>query len=480
MELLRTIGLMLLALSILIVIHEAGHFWAARMFKIKVEKFFLFFDYKFKLFSVKKGETEYGIGWIPLGGYVKIAGMLDESMDETQVQGPPQPWEFRAKPIWQRLIVMLGGIFMNVVLGCVIFIGLKFFVGDSVIPMDRLTNGIYVPETSLMYKQGFRTGDQILNYRGDVYPNLDDYSNPAKLVDEGKYFEVKHADGKTEKITLGDGFLDEFQNAAEGGGLFSPDFGPSLFPSSPEDSAKDAKAAPGSKPTPTAAYRAGMRKGDVLVSIDGVKMNRFLDLRKYLKEHAAQTVKIDVTREGKPMSFVVTPRVEYSWFDETYKGQFDSLVSGPISYFGIGPNVEVLKDTVTYSFFESIPKGVSAAFAEVTNNVKGLKALATGKVNASKSMSGPIGIARIYGSGFDAGGWTFFWKLTGMLSMVLAVMNLLPIPVLDGGHVLILSIEGIIGREIPIKIKEVVMYIGFFMVLALMAFVIGNDILKLF
>lgn len=471
---------MLLALSILIVIHEAGHFWAARMFKIKVEKFFLFFDYKFKLFSVKKGDTEYGIGWIPLGGYVKISGMLDESMDETQVQGPPQPWEFRAKPIWQRLIVMLGGIFMNVVLGCVIFIGLKFLVGDTVTPMDRLTNGIYVPETSLMYKQGFRTGDQILNYRGEVYANLEDYSNPSKLVDSDKYFEVKHADGKTEKIVLGDGFLDEFQAAAEGGGLFAPDFGPNLDPATPEDSLKRAKKFPGSTPTPTGAYRAGMRKGDILVSVDAIPMKRFLDLRQYLKDHATQTVRVEVQRGAKLIPFELTPKLEYSWFDENYKGSFDSLVSGPISYFGIGPNTDALKDTVTYSFFESIPKGISAAFTEVTNNVKGLKALATGKVNASKSMSGPIGIARIYGSGFELGGWTFFWRLTGMLSMVLAVMNLLPIPVLDGGHVLILSIEGIIGREIPIKIKEVVMYIGFFMVLALMSFVIFNDVLKLF
>lgn len=479
METLRSIGLILLALSILIVIHEAGHFWAARMFKIKVEKFFLFFDYKFKLFSVKKGDTEYGIGWIPLGGYVKIAGMLDESMDQEQLKQPPQPWEFRSKPIWQRLIVMLGGIIMNVILGCVIFIGLKFLVGDTVMPMSKLEHGIYVADSSIMHKAGFRTGDQILNYRGEVYPNLDDYANPNKLVDTDKYFEVKHLDGTTEKITLGDGFLDEFQESGEGL-LFFPDYGPSLTVSTPEDSTEFAQENPKLNPMSTAAYRAGMRKGDKLVSVDSIPMNRFRELRAYLKAHPLKTVVFEVERAGKYIPFSVAPVVEYSWFREHYQRPYLEIVAAPISYFGVGPNVDILADTLKYSLGAAIPKGISAAFTEVVNNAKGLKALVTGKVNASKSMSGPIGIARIYGSTFKKGGWTVFWKLTGMLSMVLALMNLLPIPVLDGGHVLILCIEGIIGREIPIKVKEIIMYIGFIMVLALMGFVIFNDIFKIF
>lgn len=466
---------MLLALSILIVIHEAGHFWAARMFKIKVEKFFLFFDYKFKLFSVKKGETEYGVGWIPLGGYVKISGMLDESMDEEQMKQPAQPWEFRSKPIWQRLIVMLGGIIMNVILGCVIFIGLKFFVGDKVIPMAKLDQGIFVSEKSIMYKEGFRTGDQILNYRGEVYPNLDDYANPAKLVDSDKWFEVKHLDGKVEKIALSDDFLDKFQEAGEGS-LFFPDYGTTLEVPSPEDSVKAHGQGIGS----VSAYRAGLRSGDVVKKLDGISMTRYREVKEYLSDHANATVSFEVERAGKLMAFNVAPRKVSSWFHDNYQGQYKDVVTKPIGYFGVGAQMDILADTIHYSFAESIPKGIGAAFAEVVNNVKGLKALVTGKVNASKSMSGPIGIAKIYGSSFEKGGWTIFWRLTGMLSMVLAVMNLLPIPVLDGGHVLILCIEGIIGREIPLKIKEYIMYAGFIMVLALMAFVIGNDIVKLF
>lgn len=470
---------MLLALSILIVIHEAGHFWAARMFKIKVEKFFLFFDYKFKLFSVKKGETEYGVGWIPLGGYVKISGMLDESMDEEQMKQPAQPWEFRSKPIWQRLIVMLGGIIMNVILGCVIFIGLKFFVGDKVTPIAKLENGIYVSEKSIMYGQGFRTGDQILSYRGEVYPNLEDYANPAKLIDEDKWFEVKHRDGSVEKIVLPEDFLDKFQDAGEGS-LFFPELTLNMDIPSPEDSAKAAKADPKARPQSAQAYRAGLRKGDVVRKLNGVEMHGYSEVKEYLRLNGGDTVVFDVERAGKPMTFNVVPIQHYSWMHSNYSGDFSDLLALPIGTFGVAPNVEIMADTIRYGFGEAIPKGISAAFAEVVNNVKGLKALVTGKVNATKSMSGPIGIAKIYGQSFEKGGWTIFWRLTGMLSMVLAVMNLLPIPVLDGGHVLILCIEGIIGREIPLKIKEYIMYAGFIMVLALMAFVIGNDIVKLF
>lgn len=461
MELLRTIGLMLLALSILIVIHELGHFWAARMFKIKVEKFFLFFDYKFKLFSVKKGDTEYGVGWIPLGGYVKISGMLDESMDESQVQGPAQPWEFRSKPIWQRLIVMLGGIIMNVILGCLIFIGLKFFVGDKVTPMSKLEFGIVVDDSSVVYAPGFRTGDQILSYNGQTYPNLEDYSNPSKLVDSEKIFEVKHADGSIEKITLADSILGKFQDSGEPA-LFMPDMAPILgvvdtvglhaaFVADPKlDTTKRSWQ----------AYRAGLRTGDRVISVDSVPVDRWSQFQKIIRASAGLTLNIVVDRKGKEIPFAVNTK--------------------SIARIGVMAYTDTLRTQVTYSFGESIPKGIAAAFDAVANNVKGLKAIVMGRVNPAKSMSGPIGIAKIYGSAFDAGGWVNFWRLTGMLSMVLAVMNLLPIPVLDGGHVLILLIEGIIGREIPIKVKEIIMYIGFFMVLALMAFVILNDVIKLF
>jgi regulator of sigma E protease len=461
MGLLITIGLMLLALSILIVVHEAGHFWAARMFKIKVEKFFLFFDYKFKLFSVKKGDTEYGIGWIPLGGYVKIAGMLDESMDEEQLKQEPQPWEFRTKPIWQRLIVMLGGIIMNVILGCVIFIGHRWVYGETVMPMKNVEFGIFVADSSAMWKAGFRTGDKLLSYSGTSFEYFNEYADPNLLVDRGKYFDVEHADGSKAKIELPNDFIDTWQ-ADSTARLFEPDQ-PAVL--RVIDTVGLAEAFVENPKLDTnkmsfQAFRAGMRTGDKVIQIDSVQIDRYSQFQRLMRNRPNQVVNMVVERQGKSIPL--------------------SIHTKSISKIGVLPNDSILKEQKDYTFGEAIPAGIGAAFEQIPRTFKGLRAVVTGNANATKSMSGPIGIAKVLGDGFQVMGWNWFWRLTGMLSMVLAVMNILPIPVLDGGHVLILCIEGIIGREIPIKAKEIIMYIGFIMVLALMAFVILNDVIKLF
>ncbi len=452
---------MLLALSILIVVHEAGHFWAARMFKIRVEKFFLFFDYKFKLFSFKKGDTEYGIGWIPLGGYVKISGMLDESMDEEQLKAEPQPWEFRTKPIWQRLIVMLGGIIMNVILGCVIFIGHRWAYGETVMPMKNLEYGIFVSDSSAMYKLGFRTGDKILSYAGETFEYFNEYSDPNLLVDRGKYFDVQHADGSKAKIEIADDFINAFQASGESR-LFAPDMAPVLVVVDTVGLADAMRKNPKLDTSAMSfqAYRAGMRSGDRILRIDSVPIQKYSQFHGMMRNRPNQTVNLVVDRKGKEIPL--------------------QIFTKSISRIGVLPNDSILKEHKSYSFGEAIPSGIAAAFQQVPRTFKGLRAVATGNANASKSMSGPIGIAKVLGDGFQVMGWDWFWRLTGMLSMVLAVMNILPIPVLDGGHVLILCIEGIIGREIPIKAKEIIMYIGFIMVLALMAFVILNDVIKMF
>jgi regulator of sigma E protease len=461
MNLLITIGLMLLALSILIVVHEAGHFWAARMFKIKVEKFFLFFDYKFKLFSVKKGDTEYGIGWIPLGGYVKIAGMLDESMDEEQMKQPPQPWEFRTKPIWQRLIVMLGGIIMNVILGCVIFIGHRWAYGETVMPVKNVEYGIFVADSSEMWKLGFRTGDKLLSYAGDTFQYFNEYADPNLLVDRGKYFDVQHADGSKQKIEIADDFINAFQASGESR-LFTPDQPAYLTVIDTNDLAAALKANPDMDTSKTSiqAFRAGIRTNDRVVRIDSTPVQKYSEFHRLLRNRPNETVTIVVERKGKEIPFQVFMK--------------------SISRIGAGANDSILKEHKSYTFATAIPSGIGAAFEQIPRTFKGLRAVVTGNANATKSMSGPIGIAKVLGDGFQVMGWSWFWRLTGMLSMVLAVMNILPIPVLDGGHVLILIIEGIIGREIPLKAKEIIMTIGFVMVLALMAFVILNDVIKLF
>ena len=452
---------MLLALSILIVVHEAGHFWAARMFKIKVEKFFLFFDYKFKLFSVKKGDTEYGIGWIPLGGYVKIAGMLDESMDEEQMKQPPQPWEFRTKPIWQRLIVMLGGIIMNVILGCIIFIGHRWGYGETVMPMKNIENGIYVADSSAMWMKGFRTGDKLLSYSGRTFDYFNQYADPSLLVDRGKYFDVEHADGTKEKITLPDDFIDTFQASGEGR-LFMADQPPVLIVIDTAGLAAAMKADPkfDSSIRSFQAFRAGMRTGDRVIRVDSTPIQKYSEFSNMIRSRPNQVVTIVVDRKGKEVPL--------------------QIFTKSIAKIGVVPHDSVLKEHKSYSLGEAIPSGILAAFDQIPQTFKGLRAVVTGNANASKSMSGPLGIGKVMKQGFDVLGWEWFWKLTGMLSMVLAVMNILPIPVLDGGHVLILSIEGIIGREIPLKAKEIIMTIGFVMVLALMAFVILNDVVKMF
>lgn len=442
MSVLLSIGLMLLALSILVTIHELGHFWAARMFGIKVSKFYLFFDFwDVKLFKYKRGDTEYGIGWAPLGGYVKIEGMLDESFDEESIQSDPEPWEFRAKPKWQQLIVMLGGIIMNVILGCIIFIGYKYFSGDVRIPMQNAKYGIWVTEDSPVYQAGFRTGDQIISYRGDSVEYLDQISDPNILVDRAKVFEVKR-DNKIISLELPNDFIK----------VFTENPSPSLFTLDSDNLvAVDSSGN---------AYKGGIRSGDRVLMVDSVPINRFSDIyREVMAKDSLASVNLIIDRDGQRLTF--------------------TAVKDTNGKIGIGYPMKPFSKRFDYGFFESIPIGIETAFEKVTSTVKGLVMIFTGNADPSKSLSGPVKIANFMGAGFEKRGWSWFWELTGLLSMVLAVMNLLPIPVLDGGHVVFLSIEAIMGRDIPIKIKYRALQVGFYMVLALMVYIIFNDIFSL-
>jgi regulator of sigma E protease len=464
MEILKTIGLILLSLSLLIVIHEFGHFWAARIFKIRVEKFYLFFDWKFKLFSIKRGDTEWGIGWLPLGGYVKIAGMLDESMDKEQLDAPVQPWEFRAKPTWQRLIVMLGGVIMNVVLGVLIFIGLKFFVGDLEVSHRgnhggfwSETDGIWVHDSSFAYKMGFRTGDQLVSFDGDTMRSFSALVNPGNLLHDGSKFAIKRS-GKDTVVSVAEGSLDRFQDEG-GGALFLPDMKPLLYVADTTGMNMLVRAGEDTSKTTIQAWRAGLRTGDVVLKVDSTPVSKFSELNAYVRARAQQPITFTVSRAGKEIPPIVA-------------------VSKADGRLGLLPYTDTLLSRVKYSFGEAIPAGTATAFKVVTDNVKGLTSVATGKLDARKSLSGPVGIAKFMKRGFDVDGWEFFWRMTAMLSMVLAVMNLLPIPVLDGGQIVILLIEAVIGREIPRKVKEVILTIGFLMVIALMLFATLNDIFK--
>ncbi len=454
LDTLLTIGYFLLGLSLLIVIHELGHYWAARIFGIKVEEFALFFGKK--IVGFKRGETEWRINMIPLGGYVKIVGMLDENLDPEQVKGEPEPWEFRAKPTWQRLIVMLGGIIMNILLGILLFFIFKFAYGDNKTPISNLEYGIMVSDSSAGYDMGFRTGDIPLTYRGDTLEYLEELNDPNFLVDSDKYFEVKRA-GKVVKLEIADDYIDTFTEFEEANKeIAGPDMIPLLRVPSPKDNVELQEA--GKDTMELRAYNFGFRTGDVITAVDSTPIQKWSQFHAYVHAKEPETeIVFTVSRGNQSIDLTA---------------QTDSL-----SRLGVLLHTDTIVEHVDYGVGEALSVGTAAAFGVITNTLKGLRAMIMGNADPRKSLSGPVKIAQIYGQASKAGGWAGFWKLTAFLSMVLAIMNLLPIPVLDGGQVLILTLEGIAGREIPIKTKEWILRISFYLVVGLMLLVVLNDVI---
>lgn len=427
------IGQVILALSILIILHELGHFLAARMFGIKVEKFYLFFDaWGVKLFKFKYKDVEYGIGWLPLGGYVKIAGMIDESMDTEQMKQEPQPWEFRSKPAWQRLIVMLGGIIVNVIVGILVFWGLTCKYGDADFDNSKLWG---VKPGIIGEKIGLKEGDKILSVNGNTaHLFMKDLMTSDVLMGDA-VLKVER-EGKTFDITLPATMLNDVAEYKRN------EFVSPIFKMLPVDTVVE----------DTRAAKMGLAKGDSIVSINGVVVTRLDQFQEEVAKNKGKAINLDVIREGAPLTLVAEA-------DTTDKLGFN--------------NLPVIRRE--YSFAESLPIGVSKAFAVVTDNIKGFGKIFKGEVRADKALSGPVGIAKMFGTTVD---WMKFWTLVGTLSMALAFMNLLPIPALDGGHVVFLLIEMIQGKPVSEKVLETAQMIGFFILIALMIFTFGNDIIK--
>ncbi len=454
----------ILALSILITLHEFGHYWAARAFGIRIEKFYLFFDaWNFKLFSFKRGDTEYGIGWLPLGGYVKIAGMVDESLDTEQMKSEPQPWEFRSKPAWQRLIVMIGGVTVNLILGIVIMITLTYSQGEKYVPQSMVNEqgGIYAGPVARSV--GFQIGDQILSINGVAVDNLDaQFGDPSFLTADRKEIGIrrkqispitytKAGDTETAQVTqiVYDTTLVMPSNFDELLGAKSdmPFFAPRM-------KFKIGKVMGGSH-----AEKAGLDVGDKIEYINGEPVFSFFEFKEMLVKHAGETVKMQVSDSTNKTS--------------TLKAEIgeDATLGFQPAFYGFEYQEKVIK----YGLGKSINLGVSRSFGLIGANAKALGNVATGKTDPTKSLAGPIGIAQMFGSSWN---WLNFWTLTAMLSLVLALMNILPIPALDGGHVMFLLYEIIARRPVSDKVLYVGQIIGMVFLLSMVAFTFWVDIAR--
>ncbi|MBI1300681.1 MAG: RIP metalloprotease RseP [Alphaproteobacteria bacterium] len=436
MDTLIMVAQLLLGLSILVGLHELGHLLTAKMFGMRVEKFSIGFPPKIAGF--KYGETEYSIGAIPLGGFVKISGMVDESMDTEQLSSEPQPWEFRSKPAWQRLIVMLGGIIVNVVTGIIIFVFLVYDRGETYFSRDQvLEHGIVAYEIGEQI--GFQDGDKVLDINGEIYESINDLSSGDALLSSGGYYTVDR-DGEQVKVPIPRGFINSFSDKESISKFINI-----RFPFEVGD------IAPGQ-----GAEAAGLKPGDKIRAVDGEEVFYFDQLQKALAAHKNQEVELLVEREG-----------------DTFTTQ--SQVSDEAT---IGIAVSSLLEPVRkrYSLAQSVPLGVNRAFEVVIVNARAMGKMFTGEVSA-KNVSGPIGMAKIYGSTWD---WVKFWSITGLISMILAFMNFLPIPALDGGHVMFLLYEMVSGRAPSDRFLENAQKVGMVILLMIMVFAIGNDIVKLF
>ncbi|MCJ8209623.1 RIP metalloprotease RseP [Mucilaginibacter sp. RS28] len=443
MSIVIMVGQLILGLSILVILHELGHFLAARAFGIKVEKFYLFFDaWNIKLFKYNYKGVEYGIGWLPLGGYVKIAGMIDESMDTEQMAGPPQPWEFRSKPAWQRLIVMLGGVTVNIILGIIIFWMLTVKYGESYIPNDSIKYGI-VPG-KIGKEIGLKAGDKITEVNGKTVERFEELVSSKVLLGNTQLTVLR--DGKELKLMVPANILNEVS-----------DYGVGEFITLRSKFRIDSVVAQSN------AAKAGLLKGDSIKAVNGVPVTFSDELKAEMQKYKNKEVTLTVKRQNKEMP--VTAAVNKEGSLGFVDGRWGIKLSAD------EPNIK----TVNFGFLQSLPVGASKAWGTFTDNAKGLGKVFKGEVKANKAFTGPVGIATMFGSHID---WARFWSLVGLLSMALALMNLLPIPALDGGHALFLIIEMIKGKPLSDKFLERAQIVGFVILVTLMVFVFGNDILK--
>ncbi len=439
MEILIKASQLILSLSILVIIHELGHYLAARLFKVRVEKFYLFFNLWFSLFKFKKGDTEYGVGWLPLGGYVKIAGMIDESMDKEQMKQPPKPHEFRSKPAWQRLIIMVGGVVFNLFLATFIYIIILSSHGEEYLPPQNLKYGIVAEPLGV--EIGLQTGDNILELDGKkVYCFLD--IRKDLLLGSTMTITIER-NGEQMLINIPEGFQGKLLTA-KGQGFASP-----RFPFIVEGFVAT-----------SAAKDAGVLPGDHVVGIDGMETWSFDEFRAKIAEYKNQETTLMVKRNGEVLELPISIPEE---------GVIGATVQ-PLS--------KLLKfERRKYSIIAAIPAGVAKVFTSTVDYVRQFGLLFKKEVKVSENLGGFITIGSFFPASWD---WLHFWTFTAFLSVVLAFMNILPIPALDGGHVMFLLYEMITRRKPNEKFMEYAQIAGMIILLSLLLFVNFNDIMRLF
>ena len=430
----------ILSLTILVGLHEFGHLIAAKYFGMRVEQFSIGFPPK--IFKFEWKGTEYAFSAIPLGGFVKISGMIDESLDTESLSDEPQPWEFRSKPAWQRLIVMLGGIIVNIITGIVIFIMLTFLWGENYLTKDLFNENGGIATFEYTEAIGLKTGDQIIKINGQDYEDIMELINPEHLLESNASYTVLR-NGREVEVPIPANFIENFSEKKN------------------QLAWLRIKSEVGTVSENSLAHKLELKEGDCFVKINSRNVYYQDELRSALTERSSDSLHLEVKRGDEILSFDVVHPLDSN-----------------IGFYAKMPTEAFLKNyekSYTYGFMESIPMGAKKAFSVVFVQIKAFGKMFSGELNPMKSLSGPIGIAKLYGSEWD---WYRFWKITGLLSMVLAFMNLLPIPALDGGHVAFLSAEIISGRKPSDKFLEIAQKIGMVLLLALMAFIIGNDIIK--
>lgn len=443
MEIAVKILQLVLSLSLLVIIHEFGHFMFAKLFKCRVEKFYLFFNPWFSLFKFKKGETEYGIGWLPVGGFVKIAGMVDESMDKEQLKQAPQPWEYRAKPAWQRFLIIIGGVMMNLVLAFCIYVGMSMAWGEAYVKNSDVTAGYAFSEQA--QGMGFRNGDKILAVGSEDIEKSNQIPMALILSPDRQAVVSRVVDSVEQKVTIN----------------LSPDDINTILKSKDLITLRYpfvvTKVMDGS-----AAAAAGLMAGDSLVGVDGTQMRYFDEFRTaFAQAGAGDTINLSFVRGGELMQRDVV------------------LANGATIGVGIDMNTaqNYTISTHEYSFLEAVPAGFNRAVDQVDSYFKQLKLIFSPETGAYKEVGGIITMGKIFPGEWN---WFAFWNLTALLSIMLAVLNILPIPALDGGHLVFILYEMITRRTPSEKFMEYAQYVGFILLIGLMVFANGNDILKLF